>query len=52
MGNLNKVLTVRTVLQVFIFVRPDLEDRTLQRELPGYKTYAQKTRFRLLPGIW
>jgi protein-S-isoprenylcysteine O-methyltransferase Ste14 len=28
------------------------EDRTLQEELPGYKQYAQKVRFRLVPGIW
>ncbi len=34
------------------FVRTYLEDRTLQKELSGYKVYAQKTRFRLVPGIW
>lgn len=33
-------------------IRTALEDRTLQAELPGYKAYAQKTRYRLLPGIW
>ena len=33
-------------------VRTALEDRTLQEELPGYKEYAQQTRYRLLPGIW
>jgi protein-S-isoprenylcysteine O-methyltransferase Ste14 len=40
------------LLSFILFVRTDLEDRALRRELPGYKTYAQKTRFRLLPGIW
>lgn len=36
-----------------LVIRTSLEDRTLQEELPGYKEYAtQKTRFRLLPGIW
>jgi len=35
-----------------IAVRTALEDRTLQVELPGYAGYAQKTRYRLLPGIW
>jgi protein-S-isoprenylcysteine O-methyltransferase Ste14 len=35
-----------------LLIRTDLEDRTLQRELPGYKEYAQKTRYRLLPGMW
>jgi protein-S-isoprenylcysteine O-methyltransferase Ste14 len=33
-------------------VRTALEDRTLMEELPGYKEYAQKTRYRLLPGLW
>jgi protein-S-isoprenylcysteine O-methyltransferase Ste14 len=28
------------------------EDRTLQAELPGYKEYAQRVRFRLVPGLW
>jgi protein-S-isoprenylcysteine O-methyltransferase Ste14 len=33
-------------------VRTALEDRTLQAELPGYREYAQRIRYRLLPGIW
>jgi protein-S-isoprenylcysteine O-methyltransferase Ste14 len=33
-------------------VRTALQDRTLQSELPGYKEYSRKVRFRLLPGIW
>jgi protein-S-isoprenylcysteine O-methyltransferase Ste14 len=33
-------------------VRTVLEDRTLQEELTGYREYAAKVRFRLLPGIW
>lgn len=28
------------------------EDRTLQAELPGYKEFAQETKYRLLPGVW
>ena len=28
------------------------EDQTLRAELPGYADYAQRTRFRLLPGLW
>ena len=39
-------------ISLVLLVRTDLEDRTLQKELPGYKEYAQKTRFRLLPGVW
>lgn len=33
-------------------LRTSLEDRTLQAELPGYADYAQRTRYRLLPGVW
>lgn len=35
-----------------IVVRTVLEDRTLQDELVGYKEYAQRVRYRLLPGVW
>ena len=27
-------------------------DRILQAKLPGYQDYAQKVRFRLVPGVW
>jgi len=37
---------------VAFIVRTALEDRTLQRELPGYSDYAGRVRYRLLPGIW
>jgi protein-S-isoprenylcysteine O-methyltransferase Ste14 len=33
-------------------IRTALEDRMLQNELPGYREYAQKVRYRLFPGIW
>jgi protein-S-isoprenylcysteine O-methyltransferase Ste14 len=33
-------------------LRTYLEDRTLMQELPGYRQYADKTRYRLLPGLW
>ncbi len=33
-------------------LRTYLEDKTLQAELPGYKEYAMKTRYRMVPGIW
>jgi protein-S-isoprenylcysteine O-methyltransferase Ste14 len=33
-------------------VRTFLEDRTLQRELPGYAEYASRVKYRLLPGVW
>ena len=32
--------------------RTVLEDRTLQDELPGYRDYARRVRFRLIPGVF
>jgi protein-S-isoprenylcysteine O-methyltransferase Ste14 len=37
---------------IIVVVRTELEDRTLQAELPGYQDYAQRVRYRLLPGIY
>ncbi len=37
---------------VVLIIRTVFEDRFLQKNLPGYKEYAQKTRYMLLPGIW
>lgn len=37
---------------VMFVVRTAFEDRTLRNELPGYEEYAQRTRWRLLPGVW
>lgn len=40
------------LLGIALIVRTALEDKTLQEELPGYKEFAQKTKYRLLPGVW
>lgn len=41
------------VLMLLVTVmRTSLEDGTLQEELPGYRGFMQKTRYRLVPGIW
>lgn len=40
------------LLAALFVVRTGLEDRVLVGQLPGYAAYAQRTRFRLLPGIW
>ena len=37
---------------IITVIRTSLEDRTLQEELPGYKEYARKVRYRLFPGIY
>lgn len=44
---------IPVALSVLILViRTALEDRTLQKELPGYSEYARRVRYRLLPLIW
>jgi len=40
------------LIAVTFTVRTALEDRMLQEELPGYKEYAGRVRYRLLPGVW
>jgi protein-S-isoprenylcysteine O-methyltransferase Ste14 len=36
----------------FLLYRAITEDRVLQAELPGYRDYAARVRWRVLPGIW
>ena len=40
------------VALIIAVIRTVLEDRTLQDELPGYRDYARRVRYRLLPGIY
>ncbi len=40
------------VAGIALVVRTALEDRVLHDELPGYKEYAGRVRYRLLPGVW
>ena len=35
-----------------VVIRTHAEDRMLRRDLPGYAEYAQRVRYRLLPGVW
>ncbi len=35
-----------------LVLRTHWEDQTLQAELPGYKEYTQRVRYRLIPGVW
>jgi protein-S-isoprenylcysteine O-methyltransferase Ste14 len=37
---------------ITIVIRTALEDRTLLQKLQGYREYADKVRYRLIPGIW
>ncbi len=40
------------VALIITVIRTTLEDQTLQDELPGYRDYAQRVRYRLIPGIF
>ena len=37
---------------LLFIVRTVLEDKTLQRELPGYADYAARVKYRLFPWVW
>ncbi len=37
---------------IIAVIRTALEDKTLQEELPGYRDYAQRVRYRLIPWIY
>ena len=51
---LSSIWTIVPAMIAFVIavVRTALEDRTLQEELPGYKEYAQRVRYRLIPGLY
>ncbi len=50
-GSLWSLIPAGLILGPMI-VRTALEDRTLQEGLKGYREYAQKVRYRLVPGVW
>ena len=37
---------------VVLVIRTNLEDATLQRELPGYAEFAARVRSKWIPGVW
>ena len=40
------------IASIISVIRTALEDQTLQEELPGYRDYAQRVRYRLIPRIY
>jgi len=40
------------VASIIAVIRTALEDQTLQKELPGYRDYARRVPYRLIPGIY
>ena len=51
LGSLWALIPAGGVL-ILLIIRTYLEDITLQKELQRYTDYAQKVRYRLVPGIW
>jgi protein-S-isoprenylcysteine O-methyltransferase Ste14 len=51
---LNSVWTLipATVASIIAVIRTALEDQTLQEELPGYRDYARRVRYRLIPWLY
>ena len=45
-------LILALILTLLMIVRTYFEDQTLHEELQGYPEYAQKTTYRLMPGVW
>jgi len=45
-------IALGVVSALLMIVRTAFEDKTLLEELDGYKDYAARVRFRLLPGVW
>lgn len=45
-------LVPAAIALVIAVIRTALEDSTLQEELPGYREYARRVRYRLAPGIY
>jgi protein-S-isoprenylcysteine O-methyltransferase Ste14 len=45
-------LVLSGILAIVIVARTALEDRMLQRELPGYREYAKRVKYRLVPRVW
>lgn len=46
------VAVCSAIVAALLLTRTALEDRMLQAGLPGYKEYASRTKYRVIPGIW
>jgi protein-S-isoprenylcysteine O-methyltransferase Ste14 len=40
------------LVAIMFIAKTAFEDRKLQAELDGYREYARRVRYRLLPGVW
>ena len=51
LGSLFSLIPAGMIVGLFV-LRTSWEDRTLQRELPGYADYAATTPWKLIPKPW
>jgi protein-S-isoprenylcysteine O-methyltransferase Ste14 len=51
LGSVWTLIPVAVALIIAV-IRTALEDQTLQEELPGYRDYARRVHYRLIPGIY
>ena len=51
LGSFWTIIPVIVALIVAV-IRTALEDKTLQEELPGYRDYVRRVRYRLIPGVF
>ena len=50
-GSLWSIIPIGLLI-ILLIIRTILEDKTLLNELKGYRVYAEKTRYRIIPRIW
>ena len=51
LGSFWAMVPAAATMTLFV-IRTRMEDETLLRKLSGYKEYADRVRFRLIPGLW
>jgi protein-S-isoprenylcysteine O-methyltransferase Ste14 len=51
LGSLIALIPTLVIVVLFI-IRTIFEDRTLKNELEGYKNYAERVRYRIIPYVW
>ncbi len=51
LGSIWGLIPAAATLVMFI-IRTAMEDKTLKLKLEGYEEYAERVKFRILPGIW
>lgn len=50
-GSLWSIVPI-ALMMILLIARTSLEDQTLLNELKGYLEYAERTKYRMIPGVW